>query len=51
MDSADRLPQTGAAGAALKRKLADKLVEHKACIRTHRQDMAEVRHWRWKVET
>lgn len=48
MDTIDRLPQTGAAGAALKVKLAEKLVEHKRYIREHGQDMPEIRHWRWK---
>jgi xylulose-5-phosphate/fructose-6-phosphate phosphoketolase len=48
MDAIDRLPQTGEAGAALKARLADKLVEHKRYIRAHGQDMPEVRDWRWK---
>ena len=48
MDAVDRLPQTGAAGASLKMKLADKLVEHKAYIRAHGQDMPEIHNWRWK---
>ncbi|MBE0473599.1 phosphoketolase [Rhodoferax sp.] len=47
MDTIDRLPQTGAAGAALKVKLAEKLVAHKRYIRAHGQDMPEVRNWRW----
>jgi xylulose-5-phosphate/fructose-6-phosphate phosphoketolase len=48
MDTIDRLPQTGVAGAALKARLADKLVEHRRYIRAHGQDMPEVRDWRWK---
>ncbi len=48
MDAIDRLPQTGAAGDALKARLADKLVEHKRYIRAHGKDMPEVRDWRWK---
>jgi len=48
MDTIDRLPQTGAAGAALKIRLAAKLVEHKQYIRTHGQDMPEIRQWRWQ---
>jgi xylulose-5-phosphate/fructose-6-phosphate phosphoketolase len=49
MDSIDRLPQTGSAGAALKEKLAAKLVEHSRYIREHGQDMPEIRNWRWKA--
>ena len=48
MDTVDRLPQTGATGAALKRKLAAKLVEHSRYIREHGQDLPEIRNWRWK---
>ena len=49
MDTIDRLPQTGAAGAALKGRLAAKLVEHRRYIREHGQDMPEIRNWRWKA--
>jgi xylulose-5-phosphate/fructose-6-phosphate phosphoketolase len=49
MDTVDRLPQTGGAGAALKRRLADKLVEHKQYIRQYGQDMPEIRCWRWQA--
>ena len=49
MDTIDRLPQTGAAGAALKAKLEAKLVKHKQYIREHGQDLPEVRNWRWKA--
>lgn len=48
MDTVDRLPHTGAAGAALKARLAAKLVEHHRYIREHDQDLPEVRNWRWK---
>jgi xylulose-5-phosphate/fructose-6-phosphate phosphoketolase len=48
MDTIDRLPQTGAAGAALKGRLEAKLLEHRQYIRAHGQDMPEVRNWRWK---
>jgi xylulose-5-phosphate/fructose-6-phosphate phosphoketolase len=49
MDTIDRLPQTGIAGAALKRQLAEKLVEHKQYIRQHGQDMPEIRNWKWRL--
>lgn len=48
MDAIDRLPQTGAAGVALRARLGEKLVEHKRYIRKHGQDMPEIRDWRWK---
>ncbi len=49
MDTIDRLPQAGAAGAALKGKLSAKLDEHRGYIRAHGEDMPEIRSWRWKV--
>jgi xylulose-5-phosphate/fructose-6-phosphate phosphoketolase len=51
MDTIDRLPQTGAAGAALKGRLAAKLEEHGRYIRAHGQDLPEVRHWRGLPES
>ena len=48
MDAVDRLPQTGDEGAALKRRLQDKLVEHKQYIERHGEDLPEIRGWRWE---
>lgn len=48
IDALDRLPQTGARGAALKEKLRAKLAEHKSYIREHGQDLPEIRDWIWK---
>ena len=47
IDAIDRLPQTGAAGAALKQQLQDKLAGHKRYIREHGQDLPEIRNWNW----
>ncbi|MEZ5661101.1 MAG: phosphoketolase family protein [Burkholderiaceae bacterium] len=47
MNAIDRLPDTGAAGAALKARLMTKLGEHKQYIREHGRDMPEIRNWRW----
>jgi xylulose-5-phosphate/fructose-6-phosphate phosphoketolase len=47
MDALDRLPQTGEHGARLKRKLEDKLIEHKQYIKRFGEDMPEIRNWRW----
>ncbi len=48
MDTIDRLPQTGAKGAALKAQLRDKLVEHRQYIEKYGQDMPEIRNWKWR---
>ena len=50
MDVVDRLPQMGAKGAYLKQQLQDKLIEHKHYIRTHGEDMPEIRNWQWSAK-
>jgi len=50
MDAINRLPQTGEKGAALKKKLEDKLIEHKRYIDENGQDMPEIRNWKWNTE-
>jgi xylulose-5-phosphate/fructose-6-phosphate phosphoketolase len=47
IDAIDRLPQTGADGAALQRRLQQKLIEHKRYIRERGEDMPEIRNWAW----
>jgi xylulose-5-phosphate/fructose-6-phosphate phosphoketolase len=47
MDVIDRLPELTTAGAYLKQKLQDKLIEHKHYINKHGQDMPEIRNWKW----
>jgi xylulose-5-phosphate/fructose-6-phosphate phosphoketolase len=46
-DVIDRLPKLGYIAAYAKQALRDKLVEHKAYIRQHGEDMPEVKDWRW----
>ncbi len=46
----DRLPQLGNRGAYLVQHLKDKLIDHKAYIRTNEEDMPEIRDWTWKPE-
>jgi xylulose-5-phosphate/fructose-6-phosphate phosphoketolase len=49
MDTIDRLPQTDAAGAALKEQLIGKLRAHKAYIYEFGEDMPEIRSWQWSL--
>jgi xylulose-5-phosphate/fructose-6-phosphate phosphoketolase len=46
-DVIERLPQLGYVAAYAKQALRDKLIEHKAYIRKHGEDMPEVMEWRW----
>jgi xylulose-5-phosphate/fructose-6-phosphate phosphoketolase len=46
-DVIDRLPQLGYLAAYTKQALRDKLIEHRAYIREHGEDMPEVKDWRW----
>jgi xylulose-5-phosphate/fructose-6-phosphate phosphoketolase len=49
MDVIERVPGLNAAGAYLKQKLQDKLIEHKHYINKHGQDMPEFRNWQWNI--
>jgi xylulose-5-phosphate/fructose-6-phosphate phosphoketolase len=46
-DVIDRVPQLGARAAYFKQALRDKLIDHKQYVRTHGDDMPEVRDWKW----
>ncbi len=47
MDTIDRVPKTGAAGAILKKAMIEKLISHKKYINREGQDMPEIRNWKW----
>jgi xylulose-5-phosphate/fructose-6-phosphate phosphoketolase len=46
-DVIDRLPQLGYLAAYAKQALRDKLIDHKAYIREHGEDMPEIKDWHW----
>ena len=46
-DVIDRVPRLGSRAAAVKQHLRDRLIEHKAYITEHGEDMPEIRNWRW----
>ena len=46
-DVIDRVPNLGSRAAYAKQYLRDKLLDHKAYIDKHGQDMPEIRNWKW----
>jgi xylulose-5-phosphate/fructose-6-phosphate phosphoketolase len=49
-DVVDRVPRLQSIGAHFKQFIRDKLVEHGEYIRTHGDDMPEVRDWKWPAQ-
>ena len=47
-DVIDRVPGLAMRAASLKAFLADKLRAHHAYVRSHGEDMPEIREWRWR---
>jgi len=48
-DVIDRVPGLSSQAAHTKQYLRDKLLDHKAYIRKHGEDMPEIRNWRWSL--
>ncbi|GAA2110095.1 phosphoketolase family protein [Nocardioides furvisabuli] len=47
MDVIDRVPRLQATSGAAREQLKNKLVEHKIHVRSHGEDLEEIRSWRW----
>jgi xylulose-5-phosphate/fructose-6-phosphate phosphoketolase len=47
-DVIDRVPGLGSRAAYTKQFLRDKLLDHKAYIHKHGEDMPEIRNWKWR---
>jgi xylulose-5-phosphate/fructose-6-phosphate phosphoketolase len=47
LDVLDRVPSLGATADHARQSIRDKLIEHKAYITRHGEDMPEIRDWRW----
>ena len=43
----ERVPNLGPRAAYVRQAIQDKLLEHKAYIETHGEDMPEIRNWKW----
>ena len=50
-DVIDRVPGLGTRAAYVKQWLRDKLLDHKAYISRHGEDLPEIRNWKWNVDT
>jgi xylulose-5-phosphate/fructose-6-phosphate phosphoketolase len=48
-DVIDRVPGLGSRAAYVKQYLRDKLLDHKAYIHEHGEDMPEIRNWQWDL--
>ena len=47
-DVIDRVPNIGARAAYVKQLLRDKLIDQRAYINKHGDDMPEIRDWKWR---
>lgn len=43
----ERVPSLGPRAAEVQQVIQSKLIEHKAYIQEHGEDLPEIRHWRW----
>ncbi|MFF5229909.1 phosphoketolase [Dactylosporangium sp. NPDC000521] len=50
IDVIDRVPRLQATAGHYRERLRNKLIEHRQYIRTHGEDLPEVRNWQWSQE-
>jgi xylulose-5-phosphate/fructose-6-phosphate phosphoketolase len=48
-DVIDRVPSLGARAACAKQYLLGKLLDHKAYLHKHGEDLPEIRDWKWNL--
>jgi xylulose-5-phosphate/fructose-6-phosphate phosphoketolase len=48
-DVIDRVPSLGAKAAYIWQEVHNKLINHKAYVRTHGEDMPEIKDWKWDL--
>lgn len=48
MDGIDRVPGLAGVSGPFREHLRNKLIEHRIYVRTHGEDLPEVRDWQWK---
>jgi xylulose-5-phosphate/fructose-6-phosphate phosphoketolase len=49
IDAIERVPKLQTIGDSVRQKMRDKLIEHKAYINEHGDDLPEIRDWKWSV--
>jgi xylulose-5-phosphate/fructose-6-phosphate phosphoketolase len=49
-DVIDRVASLGSTAAYIKQDMQNKLIDHKAYICKHGEDMPEIRNWKWKLD-
>jgi xylulose-5-phosphate/fructose-6-phosphate phosphoketolase len=47
IDVIDRVPRLADIGAHAREELRNKLIEHRQYVRTHGEDMPEIKNWQW----
>jgi len=50
MDVIDRVPRLRSTSGAARERFKNDLIRHRQYVRTHGEDLPEVRHWQWTVE-